>query len=175
MAQTIASPGVDSLVVLETNIDDMNPQFFEILTERLFLAGALDVWTTPIAMKKGRPAQLLSVLARPSDRDALVSQLIEQSTTLGVRVSDVDRFAADRRFESVLTKWGDVRLKLKIWQGRVLDVSPEYDDCAALARTNGIGIREIWSEAYRIGEVYIGRRADVSTRLSVVDPIGRID
>ena len=101
-----APSNTESLFVLDTNIDDMNPQFFEILIERLFAAGALDVWTSPISMKKGRSAQLLSVLARPADRDELISQLIEHSTTLGVRCTPTERFAADRRFESVLTKWG---------------------------------------------------------------------
>lgn len=165
----------ESLVVLDTNIDDMNPQFFEILVERLFTSGALDVWTTPISMKKGRSAQQLSVLARPIDRNGLIAEMIEHSTTLGVRASSIERFAADRRFESILTKWGDVRIKLKIWNGRVLDIAPEYDDCAALARAHDVGVREIWTEAYRIGGVYVGRRSDPELKLTVVDPIGRID
>jgi uncharacterized protein (TIGR00299 family) protein len=162
---------VEHLEVLETNIDDMNPQFLEILLERLFKAGARDAWTTPIQMKKQRSAICLSVLALPADRSRLASLIIENSTTLGVRVTSVDRIAADRRFESVGTRWGDVAVKLKIWNGRVIDISPEYGDCAAIARQHDIDIRAVWNEAYRIGEVYVGRKAERSDRLTVVDPI----
>lgn len=169
-------PGTaEPLLVIETNIDDMSPQFYDILIERLFAAGCLDAWTSPIQMKKGRPAVCLAALARPADQDQIVALLIENSTTLGVRITEVNRIAADRRFESVGTKWGEVRIKLKIWKGRVLDVAPEYDDCAAIARSNDIEIRSVWREAYRLGEVFIGRRADSDSRLMQMDPGGRSD
>lgn len=145
-------------VILETNLDDMNPQFAEPLLERLFEAGALDVWLTPVVMKKGRPGLVVSVLAPEERRQALVALLIEHSTTLGVRARPIDRVKAARRFETVTTRWGDVRLKLRGWKGRVIDAMPEYDDCLALARAADIPIRAVWNEAHRMGEVYVGQK-----------------
>jgi len=147
-------------LLLETNIDDMNPQFFELLVERLFETGALDVWLTPIVMKRGRPATTVSLICAAGRREALERVLIEQSTTLGVRALPVDRTKAGRRIESVVTRWGDVRVKLKIWRGRVLDAVPEYVDCLAIAREHEVAIRLVWSEAARIAEAYVGRRME---------------
>ena len=145
-------------VLIETNIDDMSPQHVELLIERLFAAGALDAWTTPIVMKKGRPAIMVSALGPVAKQEQISATMIEQSTTLGVRVQPVQRTKAIRRIESVTTKWGDVRVKIRGWQGRVIDVAPEYDDCAAIARAEGIPLRDVWNEAHRIAGVYVGRR-----------------
>lgn len=148
----------DGDLLLETNIDDMNPQFFELLSDRLFAAGALDVWLTPIAMKKGRPATLVSIIAARRDRRGIEDALVANSTTLGVRCQPIERVKAARRFETVVTRWGEVRVKLRGWNGRVLDARPEYDDCVAIARAREIPIREVWNEAARLGEVYVGGR-----------------
>lgn len=148
----------DRELVLETNIDDMNPQFTELLMERLFEAGALDAWLTPIMMKKGRPAVTVSALIPEGRRQAIEDVLIEQSTTLGIRATAVDRTKAARRFETATTRWGDVRLKLRGWRGRIIDAAPEYDDCLAIARTAEVPIREVWNEAHRMGEVFVGRK-----------------
>jgi hypothetical protein len=86
--------------------------------------------------------------------------LIEHSSTLGVRALPIDRTKADRRIERVVTRWGDVRVKLKIWQGRVLDATPEYADCLAITRETGLPIRQVYGEATRIAEAYIGRRME---------------
>jgi len=153
------SPGeTDSVLQFETNLDDLSPQHVELLVERLFAAGALDVWTTPIGMKKGRPALLISVLAGESDRNEIVETLIINTTTLGVRISAVDRVKAARRFEPVLTRWGEVSVKLRGWNGRVIDVAPEYDDCVRLARETGVALRDVWNEAHRVADFYVGRR-----------------
>jgi len=145
-------------LLLETNIDDMNPQFYEPLSERLFAAGALDVWLTPVTMKKGRPATVVSAIV-PADRRAEVERaLFLESTTIGVRATPVSRTRAPRRFETVTTRWGDVRLKLRGWDGRVIGAMPEYDDCLQLSRASGAPIREIWAEANRLGEVFAGQR-----------------
>ncbi len=145
-------------VLLETNIDDMNPQFFEPLSERLFAAGALDVWLTPVTMKKGRPATVVSAIV-PEDRRATVERtFFLESTTLGVRATPLSRTRADRRFETVATRWGDVRLKLRGWEGRVIGAMPEYDDCLRLSRESDASIREIWAEAHRLGEIFTGQR-----------------
>ena len=148
----------DGDILLETNIDDMNPQFFELLSDRLFAAGALDVWLTPITMKKGRPATQVSIIAAAHSRRELEDILILNSTTLGVRARPIERVKAARRIESVTTRWGDIRVKLRGWNGRVLDARPEYDDCVTIARTRDIPIREVWNEAARLGEVYVGGR-----------------
>lgn len=164
-----AAPAADegpAELLLETNIDDMNPQFLEPLIERLFEAGALDVYLTPIIMKRGRPASKVSLICATELRDELEKILIEQTTTLGVRALPIDRTKAGRRIETVITRWGDVRVKLKIWHGRVIDVMPEYADCLEIARRTGMPIRLIHGEAVRISEAYVGQRmeADASWR-----------
>lgn len=145
-------------LLLETNIDDMNPEFYEPLIELLFAAGALDVYLTPIIMKRGRPATKVSVICVAGLRAEIERILIEHSSTLGVRALPIDRTKAGRRIERVVTRWGDVRVKLKIWHGRVLDATPEYADCLAITRETGLPIRLVYGEATRIAEAYIGRR-----------------
>lgn len=149
--------GGDELL-LETNIDDMNPQFYDLLMERLFAAGALDAWLTPIIMKKGRPATRVSVLCAEDRRRTLEDVLIENSTTLGIRAVPVERVKAARRSETAVTRWGGVRLKLRGWNGRIIDAMPEYEDCVVIARAHDIPLREVWDDAKRIGEAYVGRR-----------------
>jgi uncharacterized protein (TIGR00299 family) protein len=150
--------GDGGVLLLETNLDDLNPQFYELLVERLFAEGALDVWLTPIQMKKGRPGTMVSILCPASRRQAVERTMIENSSTLGVRAIPVERTKAARRIETVTTRWGDVRLKLRGWRGRVIDVAPEYDDCLAIARRHDVPIREVWHEAHRLGEAHVGRR-----------------
>ncbi len=157
--------GTDGDLLLETNLDDMNPQFYDLLLERLFEAGALDAWLTPIVMKKGRPATQVGVLCPSARRAALEDVLFENTTTLGVRATPVDRVKAARRTEVAVTRWGDVRVKLRGWNGRVVGVAPEYDDCLVIARAQGVPIRDIWNEAHRIGEVYVGRRMTLESAL----------
>jgi len=145
-------------LLIETNIDDMNPQFFELVSERLFEAGALDVWFTPIQMKKSRPATTISVIAAAGAQHWIEDVLIVNTSTQGVRVTSIDRAKAARKIETVATRWGDVRLKLRIWGGRVIDAMPEYDDCVAIARQHDLAVRDVWNEAHRIGEAFVGMR-----------------
>jgi uncharacterized protein (TIGR00299 family) protein len=145
-------------VLLETNIDDMNPQAFELLFERLYAAGALEVWLTPIMMKKSRPGTILSLLSPARLRAELELLILQNSTSFGIRATVVDRTKADRAFQVVATRFGDVPLKLKIVDGRVLSATPEYDDCARLARESGATFAEIWDEAHRIGERFVGSK-----------------
>jgi uncharacterized protein (TIGR00299 family) protein len=147
-------------LLLETNIDDMNPEFYEPLFERLFEAGALDVYLTPIIMKRGRPATKVSVICEAAERRQIEHVLMEHSTTLGIRALPLDRTKAGRRIEEVATRWGEVRVKLKIWRGRVLEAVPEYADCLAIERETGIPIRLIYGEVVRIAEAYVGRRME---------------
>lgn len=157
------APAADEFL-LETNIDDMNPQFFAPLTERLFTAGAFDVWLTPIIMKKGRPGTMVSAIVPVDRQDEVTRALIVESTTLGVRSSPIVMDRALRRFVGVTTRWGDVQLKLRGWEGRVIGAMPEYDDCLRLSRATDASIRDIWAEANRLGEVYIGQQWSDSTR-----------
>lgn len=156
-----AEEGTGAEFLVETNIDDMNPQFFEPLIERLFAAGALDVWLTPVTMKKGRPATVVSAIVAASRRTEIEHAFFLESTTLGVRISPISRTRALRRFETVITRWGEVQLKLRGWDGRVIGAMPEYDDCLQLSRESGASVREIWAEANRFGEVFIGQRWDI--------------
>jgi len=153
-----ASPS-DGEVVIETNIDDMNPQFYELLMERLWEAGALDAWLTPIQMKKSRPATMVSVIAPRNRLQRIEDVLVANTSTQGLRIHAVERVKAARRIETVATRWGDVRVKLRAWNGRVIDAMPEYDDCLAIARRTDLPVREIWNEAHRIGEAFVGRKA----------------
>lgn len=155
---TADSPEVGGEVLLEANVDDMNPQFVEIALERMTEAGALEVWTTPASMKKQRPAFVLSAIAPASRRASVEAAMIEQTTTLGVRAIPLDRTKAARAVQSVTTRFGDVDLKLRIWNGRVIDIAPEYDDCARFARQHDVPVRTVWNEAYRLGEALIGTR-----------------
>lgn len=150
-------PDNDGEVVIETNIDDMNPQFVELLTERLFAAGALDAWTAAITMKKGRPATLVRVIAPAARRIELEQVLIRNSTTLGTRWWPIERTKTGREMASVTTRWGEVGVKLRILDGRVLDAQPEYDDVVTIARHYDQPIREVWDEARRIAEAHVGQ------------------
>jgi uncharacterized protein (DUF111 family) len=143
-------------LLIETNIDDMNPEHYELLIERLFEAGALDAFLTPIVMKRGRPATKVSAIVVATDRGSVEQALMENSTTFGVRVLPIERTKAGRDWETVSTRWGDVRVKLKIWRGRVIDVAPEYADCATVARDSGAPLRLIYGEAVRIAERFVG-------------------
>jgi len=132
----------ENLLILETNIDDMNPQHFEYCLERLFAGGALDVWLTPIIMKKSRPAQTLSVLARFSEAEKLESELFTHTTTLGVRRTSVQRNALSRNAETRHTPFGDVLGKRTERNGHAVWV-PEYEELKRLARESGLPLAEI--------------------------------
>ncbi len=134
------------MIQIETNIDDMNPQVFGHVMERLFAAGALDVYLTPIYMKKNRPATLLGVIAKRQDEAALAEMILRETTTLGLRVQPIYRYEARREFRLVSTRYGDVKVKQKIINGQVVQSMPEYDDCVRLANENKISLTEIYAE-----------------------------
>lgn len=138
-----AERGSDFLV-LETNIDDMSPQIYGYLYERLFAAGALDVWTTPITMKKTRPAQMLSLLCRTSSKDACASVILRETTSIGLRVLEVaGRIEAERETVKVATPYGEVACKLAYWHGALVNSKPEYEDCCLLARRAGVPLKQV--------------------------------
>lgn len=131
-------------VEIETNIDDMNPQFYGYVMDKLFAAGALDVTITPVLMKKNRPASRLSVIANKKDERALADVLLRETTTLGVRVVPLTRYEAAREIHKVQTPFGEVAVKVKRLDGAVLQVAPEYDRCVELAKSSGRPLDEIY-------------------------------
>jgi uncharacterized protein (TIGR00299 family) protein len=135
------------VVVIEANIDDMNPQNFAYVIEKLLQAGALDVFTVPVQMKKGRPGQLLQVLA-PSDAvDALSRVIFQETTTIGVRKYGVERKTLDREFVEVETEYGKVKIKVSKLGGEIVNFAPEFDDCVRLARDNNVPLKRIQAAA----------------------------
>ena len=134
--------GQEVTSLIEANLDDMTPEALGFAMERLFEAGALDVYFTPIQMKKNRPAVMLSVIAPVAQERELAAAILKETTTLGVRISRTSRFTAARRVETVNTPFGDVRVKVKQFDGRE-HCSPEYDDCARVAREQGLPLVEV--------------------------------
>lgn len=133
----------EELLVIETNIDDMNPQDYALAMDKLFSAGAVDVWLTPVIMKKNRPAVMLSVLASSLRFDAISRIILTETTSIGLRCHPVDRVIAARSEISVLTAWGSVRVKVSRYEGKVCQVTPEYEDCARLSQESGEPVRII--------------------------------
>jgi uncharacterized protein (TIGR00299 family) protein len=143
----------DQVCVIETNLDDMSPEIAGYLMEQLFERGALDVFMTPIFMKKGRPATKLSVLSTPTLRDALSEMLLVETTTFGVRCYTVDRLKLTRDFVDIQTRWGTVRAKCGYLDNQLIKTVPEYEDCKRFAEQHGIPLRKVYEEAIRqIGE-----------------------
>ena len=145
LGETLTS-GNSEMIQIETNIDDMNPQVFGFVMEKLFAAGALDVYLTPIYMKKNRPATLLGVIAKRQDETTLAELILRETTTLGLRVQPIHRYEAQRDFRLVNTRYGDVKVKQKIINGQVVQSMPEYDDCVRLANENKVGLAEVYAE-----------------------------
>jgi uncharacterized protein (DUF111 family) len=141
---------VETLTLLETNIDDLNPQVYEHVLNRLFAAGALDVTLTSMQMKKSRPAIQLAVLCKPDETDALLPIIFTETTTLGVRRSSIERVSLPRSIETVETRFGSIRVKVARWNELVRAV-PEYEDCKRAAEASGAAlidvmqtVREVW-------------------------------
>ena len=145
------------LVKLEANIDDMNPQIYGWLYERLFNAGALDVWTTPIFMKKNRPAQMLSVLVDKEHKELCIKIIFEETTTIGLRVIDIARrVEAVRKIAKVETRFGEVQCKVSAYDGKIVSITPEYEDCRRLAEKNSVPFKAVWQEALTKQEARLG-------------------
>ncbi len=151
-----ALPPAERLVMLETSIDDMSPQLYPYVTARLLEAGALDVAVVPALMKKGRPGHLVRVLAAPAAARALVGILLAETTTIGVRAYEVERWAAERRIADVDTEFGPVPVKVAGDAAGVLNVSPEFDACRALARRRGVPVKRVLAAAQRAAASLLG-------------------
>ena len=146
-----SAAGADRVVLLETNLDDLVPEHFDYLMERLFEAGALDVSLQHLQMKKNRPGYLVRVLARPSDRVSLAGILFAESTAIGVRVTESDRIVLEREERRVETPWGRLRVKRVRGPDGQVSVSAEYEDCKRVARRHGVALREVVRVAEQAG------------------------
>jgi uncharacterized protein (TIGR00299 family) protein len=146
LSDSITDLEQDQVVLLETNIDDMNPELFEHVSERLMENGGLDVYITPVQMKKGRPGVLLSLLSPPEIVNSLISILFEETTTLGVRLQKVDRRKLFREVKTVKTRFGDIKVKIGKTGGVVKSIAPEYEDCKKVAIEKGLSLRDVYED-----------------------------
>ena len=142
-----SQPPAQSVAVVEAEIDDMNPQIFGVLMDRLLADGALDVFYTPIQMKKNRPGTLLTVISTPDARERLTSIVFRESTTIGVRYREVSREVLEREVITVDTALGPVRFKVARRDGKVLNAAPEFDDCVRIARERDLPLKDVQAAA----------------------------
>ena len=154
----------ERVTVVETNIDDMNPQFYDYVIEKLLAIEVLEVFITPILMKKNRPGHLLTIIC-PSEKLPFVTKfLLRETTTLGLRWHEEGREKSDREILSEETKYGKIRFKLARWEGRIVNLSPEYDDCKRLALENRVPLKEIFEEAKRVATLFQKNRQPTKPR-----------
>ncbi|MGA3176128.1 MAG: nickel pincer cofactor biosynthesis protein LarC [Candidatus Acidiferrum sp.] len=137
----------EEIRVIEANLDDLNPQVYGYFVERALAAGALDVFTTAVQMKKNRPGTLLTVLCKPADEAKFQDLIFAETTTFGVRSYTTQRRVLPREWETVATCFGEVRMKLARVNGQVLQISPEYEDCRKLAEEKAVPIQRVMQEA----------------------------
>ena len=147
----------NAISVVETNIDDMNPQVYDYLADRLFKEGALDVFLTQIIMKKMRPGIKLTVLCDRDRRKALTGLLLRETTTIGVRYFETSRFTMNRQILNLRTKYGKARVKHSLDENAGQKITPEYDDCRKLAEENGVPLLEVMEEVKRVASKKLQR------------------
>ncbi len=153
IGQTAERHDEDWIQLIETNIDDMNPQFYEYIMESLFANGAKDVFLTPIIMKKNRPGIVINVIAGPDQVQNLIDILFHETTTLGVRISEIKkRHILKREIHTVSTRWGEAKVKIRTVRENQKTISPEYEDCKRIAQKNDLPIGEIYEEIKKEAE-----------------------
>jgi uncharacterized protein (TIGR00299 family) protein len=148
-----AKTAAETITVLEANLDDLNPQVFGYVMDRLFEEGALDAFGMPVQMKKNRPGMVLTVLCKPEDASKLTQLIFTETTTLGVRRRDEMRQTLARRWANVGTPWGEVRIKIASMNGTVTNYAPEYEDCRRIAAAHHVPLKQVMQEAAR---AYLG-------------------
>lgn len=152
---SVVTSGKERVVVIETNIDDMNPQFYEYVMEKLFEMEIQEVFLTPILMKKNRPATLLTMICPFKKLPSVTEFLFRETTTLGLRWHEEERNLADREILTLQTRHGKIRFKLARWKGRIVNLSPEYEDCKRLALKRRIPLKNVYEEAKRVAVVLL--------------------
>ena len=143
---------ISTMKVIETNIDDMNPEFYDHIMSQLLIAGAVDVFLTAVNMKKNRPGTLLTTLVSNDKFDCVVRIILEETSTFGIRHYDVDRTELKRENKLIKTSFGKVRIKVGSFAGSRLTVSPEYEDCKKLALKKGIPVKRVYEETLLIAK-----------------------
>ncbi len=156
VGESTDEPTIERIVVLECEIDDMNPQLFGLVMERLYAAGALEVYFASVQMKKNRPGTLLTILGRPEHRSELSAIVFRETTTIGVRYHEVMRERLEREIVDVSTPLGTVRFKVARLGGRVVNVSPEFEDCLRIASAQGVPVKDVQAAATK---AYLDNRA----------------
>lgn len=140
---------LENQYILETNIDDMNPEIYGYIEEKLFEAGALDVFKTPIIMKKGRPAIKLSMLINEKIEQEVLNVIFEETTSIGVRKYMIEKIMLDREFSKVETEYGDITIKKSYYKGKLVKYKPEYEECKSIAKEKNISIHTVYKSVYR--------------------------
>jgi hypothetical protein len=158
-AARAAVPGEEVVTVIETNLDDMNPQIYGYFVEQALAAGALDVFSTPVQMKKNRPGMLLTILCQSAAASRMMELLFRETTTIGVRTYDARRHTLERERVAVDTPLGLIHMKLARLDGRLLNVAPEYEDCRRIAAERGLPLKQVLAEAVLYFEKQGGARA----------------
>lgn len=153
----------EKLVMVETQIDDMNPEFYPNAMDRLFEAGAVDVTLTPIIMKKGRPATKISVLVGEAQKRPVIDCLLKETSTFGVRFYEVSRVTLDREVQEVATVFGPVEVKLGIEAGRVIKAAPEYEACRKIALREKVALKNVYDAALRSAAKMVGKKIKCSS------------
>ncbi len=148
-AEKRATAESETIRVLEANLDDMNPQIYGYFLEKALAAGALDVFTTPVQMKKNRPGMLVTVLCKPEDESKFHELFFAETTTLGVRTYTAERRVLARQWETVRTAFGEVRIKVARLNGHIQQASPEFEDCRKLAEAKNVPLQRVMDEAMR--------------------------
>ena len=144
--------GSGKLVMIETNIDDMNPEIYDSVMESLFKLGAIDVYFSPVFMKKNRPATKISVLAEIFNKEVLSKILLTETSSFGIRSHEVDRITLDREFKHLKTLFGIIKIKVGRLDGKIVQVTPEFEDCKKAARKNKIPVKNVYESALAIGQ-----------------------
>jgi hypothetical protein len=145
-----ATMPAERVSVIECEIDDMNPQIFGVVMDRLYAAGALEVFYVPVQMKKNRPGTLLTVISSPEKRSQMADVIFRETTTIGLRHYDVDRECLEREMVSVETPLGAVRFKIARRDGRIVNATPEFEDCATLAAAHNLSVKEVQAMAIQV-------------------------
>ena len=146
----------DTVTRIETNLDDVSPQILGAVMQQLFAAGALDVWFTPIQMKKNRPGVMLSALSDEATVPALTDLIFAETTAFGLRVEKIHRLKLARRFETVRTRYGEIIVKIGMKGTRVMQLAPEFESCLAAAELAGVPLREVHAVALETARATIG-------------------
>lgn len=139
----------DTVVRLETNLDDLSPEISGAVMEKLFTAGALDVWFTPVHMKKNRPGVMLSILCEEEKVSGLADIVLTETSAFGLRIERIIRLKLERRFETVQTEFGEITIKLGIRAGKVVQAAPEFESCRTVSATAGVPLRAAYEAALR--------------------------